>query len=284
MYEDTPDDMVHDLLGKAIFGNHPLGFPILGTEKTLQSFTPSLLHSYKEETYTPENVVISIAGNFSDSLIGEIRDRFGHFRGPGFVKRSEKPSFHKNEIVRKKDTEQAHLCIGFEGVSVNDQKIYPLILANNILGGSMSSRLFQQVREERGLAYSIFSYHTSFEDTGVVTIYGGTGADQLDQLFVTILDTLDVLIDKGVTEQELENSKEQMKGSMVLSLESTNSRMSRNGKNELLLGEHKSMEEIEQIIDAVTVEEVNTLIRELFTRDYSIALIHPEGKLPKRFQ
>src|SRR5690606_17231 len=111
---------------------------------------------------------------------------------------------------RKKETEQAHLCLGFKGFPVGDKNIYPLIVVNNILGGSMSSRLFQEVREQRGLAYSIYSYHTSYQDTGLVTIYGGTGAKQMDVLFETIQETLSNLRDNGITEKELQNSKEQL--------------------------------------------------------------------------
>ena len=280
MYEDTPDDIVHDLLNKAIFENHPLGYPILGTEETLESFTQDTLREYMERTYTPENVVISIAGNVKDSFISEVEKYFGSYERKSQISTKADPTFHKNSIVRRKETEQAHLCLGFEGIPIGDRFIYPLIVANNILGGSMSSRLFQDVREKRGLAYSIFSYHTSYEDTGTVTIYGGTGANQLEDLFSTIWKTIDVLKENGITEKELKNSKEQLKGNLMLSLESTNSRMSRNGKNELILKEHKSLDEMVQLIDAVTKDEVNDIFQRIFNSSYSVSLISPDGKLP----
>lgn len=281
MYEDTPDDIVHDLLSKAIYENHSLGYPILGTEGTLATFNGETLKQYMHETYTPENVVISIAGNIDESFIKEVEKYFGSYEGGNRERSEQKPEFHSNHLARKKDTEQAHLCLGFEGLQVGHEDIYNLIVLNNILGGSMSSRLFQDVREQKGLAYSVFSYHSAFQDSGIVTLYGGTGAKQLDVLFDTIQETLATLKKEGITDKELNNSKEQLKGSLMLSLESTNSRMSRNGKNELLLGRHRSMDEIVEEIDAVSMLGVNDMANSIFTEHYSVALISPEGELPK---
>lgn len=284
MYEDTPDDIVHDLLSKAIYANHPLGYPILGTEKTLKSFTDDMLKQYVHHTYTPDNVVISVAGNVSESFIEEIENIFGSYEGGKHEENKSKPVFNKNWLTRKKDTEQVHLCLGFEGLSVGSEDIYDLIIANNILGGSMSSRLFQEVREQRGLAYSVYSYHSSYEDSGIVAIYGGTGADQLDLLFDTIQQILETFVEEGVTDKELKNTKEQLKGNLMLGLEGTNSRMSRNGKNELLLGKHRTPDEIIELIDAITKEDVNRMAERIFTKDFSLSLISPNGKLPKALQ
>jgi predicted Zn-dependent peptidase len=280
MYEDTPDDIVHDLLSKAIYENHSLGYPILGTEEVLSTFTGNTLKEYMYNMYTPEHVVVSIAGNISESFIKEVEALFGSYEGGKREKNEEIPVFHTNQVSRKKETEQAHLCLGFEGLQVGHEDIYSLISLNNILGGSMSSRLFQDVREQRGLAYSIFSYHSAFEDSGIVTIYGGTGAKQLDLLFETIQETLTTLKRDGITEKELTNSKEQLKGSLMLSLESTNSRMSRNGKNELMLGRHRSLDEIVEQIDSVSEENVNRMANKVFTEEYSVSVISPEGELP----
>ncbi|MCH6267073.1 M16 family metallopeptidase [Neobacillus citreus] len=280
MYEDTPDDIVHDLLSRAVYEDHPLGYPILGTEETLNSFTGNTLKEYIHERYTPENVVISIAGNVSESFIQEVEAYFGSYQGGSTTVQENVPVFHANRISRKKETEQAHLCIGFKGLKVGHEDIYSLITLNNILGGSMSSRLFQEVREQRGLAYSVFSYHSAYQDSGIVTIYGGTGAKQLNVLFDTVQETLDKLKQTGITEKELTNSKEQLKGSLMLSLESTNSRMSRNGKNELLLKRHRSLDEIIEQIDAVTKESVDKMTRDVFTDKYSVSLISPDGEFP----
>ena len=281
MYEDTPDDIVHDLLSKAIYEDHSLGYPILGTEETLSTFTGDTLKDYMHHMYTPEQVVVSIAGNISESFIKEVEALFGSYEGGKREENEETPIFHKNQVSRKKETEQAHLCLGFEGLQVGHKDIYSLITLNNILGGSMSSRLFQDVREQRGLAYSIFSYHSAFEDNGIVTIYGGTGAKQLDFLFETIQETLSVLKRDGITEKELLNSKEQLKGSLMLSLESTNSRMSRNGKNELLLGQHRSLDDIVELIDSVSKQSVDEMANKVFTDEYSVSLVSPDGELPK---
>ncbi len=281
MYDDTPDDIVHDLLSKAIYENHSLGFPILGTEDTLATFTGDTLKQYMHDTYTPENVVISVAGNISDAFIQEVEKLFGAYEAGKSRNNFEKPTFHTNRLSRKKETEQAHLCIGYEGLQVGDEDIYNLIVLNNVLGGSMSSRLFQEVREQRGLAYSVYSYHSSFQDSGVITIYGGTGAKQLDVLFDTIQETLTKLKAEGITDKELRNSKEQLKGSLMLSLESTNSRMSRNGKNELLLGRHRTLDEIVEQIDSVSKDGVDAMANKLFDDQYSVSLISPDGVLPK---
>ncbi|MCM3665579.1 insulinase family protein [Mesobacillus subterraneus] len=281
MYEDTPDDIVHDLLSKAIYSDHPLGYPILGTEETLQSFSGEKLEQYMHETYTPENVVISIAGNVPESFINNAEQFFGSYEASKKKIEHVKPEFHASKISRKKETEQAHLCLGFEGLQIGHKDVYSLIVLNNVLGGSMSSRLFQDVREQRGLAYSVFSYHSAYLDSGIVTIYGGTGANQLNVLYETIQETLSKLRADGITEKELNNSKEQLKGSLMLSLESTNSRMSRNGKNELLLGRHRSLDEIVEQIDQVTKLSVDSMANNIFTDNYSVSLISPNGELPK---
>ncbi|MGG1486101.1 pitrilysin family protein [Peribacillus castrilensis] len=274
MYEDTPDDIVHDLLSKAVYENHPLGYPILGTENTLETFNSDTLKKYVHDMYTPDKVVVSIAGNVDEKLINEVESYFGSYQGGEERLELVKPSFHENRITRKKDTEQAHLCLGYNGLEIGNDKTYSLITLNNILGGSMSSRLFQDVREQRGLAYSVYSYHSSYQDSGMVTVYGGTGTNQLDSLYETIQETLDTLKRDGITEKELRNSKEQLKGSLMLSLESTNSRMSRNGKNELMLGEHRSLDDIIIKIDEVTEVTVNELANQIFT-EHSLSLVSP---------
>lgn len=284
MYEDTPDDIVHDLLSQAVYQNHSLGYPILGTEDTLHTFTGETLKQYVADTYTPENVVISIAGNINESFIKEVESYFGSYQGEMAKRDDQSPSFHSDRISRKKETEQAHLCIGFQGLKVGHEDIYSLIILNNILGGSMSSRLFQEVREQRGLAYSVFSYHSAYQDSGIVTIYGGTGSKQLNVLFDTVQETLGKLKQTGITEKELKNSKEQLKGSLMLSLESTNSRMSRNGKNELLLKRHRSLDEIVDQIDQVTKLSVDEMAKVTFTDEYSIALVSPDGVIPNNIE
>ncbi|KIL50520.1 zinc protease [Jeotgalibacillus alimentarius] len=279
MYEDTPDDIVHDLLGEAVYGKHPLGYPILGTESTLKSFTSDDLKKYVYEMYRPEDVVISAAGNIGPEFIKEIESLFGDYTSSTEDKKDhDLPEFHYTHLSRRKETEQAHLCLGFDGLPIGHEDTYSLIVLNNVLGGSMSSRLFQDVREDKGLAYSVFSYHSAHRDSGLLTIYAGTGAEQLDALYDTIQSTLLKLKADGLTADELDSSKEQLKGNLVLGLESTNARMSRNGKNELMLGRHRSMDELIEKIDLVSESSVKNVADRILGGNFASSVISPQGE------
>ncbi|MET1247846.1 pitrilysin family protein [Sporolactobacillus sp. STCC-11] len=280
MYEDTPDDLVHDLLSATSFAHHPLGYPILGTQKTLADFGPDDLRAYMRTHYTPDNIVISVAGNVTEDFISDIEAIFSEYEIPDADERQPAPSFNPGKIARKKETEQAHICLGFAGYSSRDQAMAPLMVMNNALGGGMSSRLFQEIREERGLAYSVFSFHTAFKDSGLLTIYGGTGANQVEDLGKTILETIHQLVKKGISKKELESSKAQIKGNMIFGLESTNSRMGRNAKNELILGKDRSIDETIASIDAVTLSDVDDVAKEVFEKPYSCSVVSPTGNLP----
>lgn len=281
MYEDAPDDIVHDLLAQASYGGHALGLPILGTQETLKSFSNQTLRSYMEDEYTAEKVVVSVAGNVDETFIEKVKVIFKDVKKNDKARQFTTANFLANKLVRKKKTEQAHLCLGFNGLQIGADDIYSLVILNNILGGSMSSRLFQEVREKKGLAYSVFSYHSSFHDSGMLTVYSGTAPNQLDELYETMMETLNSMKEIGITEKELNKGKEQLKGNLMLSLESTNSRMSRNGKNELLLKRHRSLDEIIEEINNVTITNANKLSAEILSKPYSLALISPQGDLPK---
>lgn len=280
MYEDTPDDLVHDLLSATSFAHHPLGYPILGTQKTLSDFGPDDLRAHMRMHYTPENIVISVAGNVPVEFLNEIEDIFSLYEIPDADERQPAPSFNPGKIARKKETEQAHICLGFSGYSSRDRSMAPLMVMNNTLGGGMSSRLFQEVREERGLAYSVFSFHTAFKDSGLLTIYGGTGANQIEDLGKTILESIHRLTDHGISDKELESSKAQIKGNLIFGLESTNGRMGRNAKNELILGRERSIDETIALIDAVTLGDVHRVAQEVFEKPYSCSVVSPTGDLP----
>lgn len=275
MYEDAPDDIVHDLLSKAAFGGHSLGYPILGTDSHLQSFTREDLFEYKRKFYNPENVVISVAGNVDTDFISKVESYFDNFENESISNKIEKPIFLAEDLNRSKDTEQAHLCFGYEGIPINDERYSSLAVLNNVLGGSMSSRLFQEVREEKGLAYSVFSHHSSYLDSGLLTIYAGTGNDSLPALKSTIESTLENLVSDGITDKELKNSQEQLKGQIMLSLENTSSRMMRNGRNELLLGKHRSLDDIILDINAVNHKSIKEISNQVFSARPAIALVAP---------
>lgn len=275
MYEDAPDDIVHDLLAKAAYGEHSLGYPILGTDKQLESFTREDLFAYKDKFYNPSNVVISVAGNVDAEFITQVESHFNQFENESKSNLIEKPTFIAEDLRRSKDTEQAHLCFGYEGISIHDERYSSLAVLNNVLGGSMSSRLFQEVREEKGLAYAMYSGHSSHLDSGLLTVYAGTGNDSLPLLKSTIEATIDKLASVGITDSELKNSQEQLKGQIMLSLENTSSRMMRNGRNELLLGKHRSLDDIILDINSVDHVSIKDVSDQLFSKRPAIALIAP---------
>ncbi|MDT8858977.1 insulinase family protein [Alkalihalobacillus sp. MEB130] len=283
MVDDTPDDIVHDLLSEASYKNHSLGYPILGTVATLDTFNGDSLREYMSRFYTGDHVVISVAGNITDEVIEQLKETFSKVSPTTYQHKVEKPTFYANTIVRQKETEQAHLCLGYPGLAIGEKDVYALVLLNNLLGGSMSSRLFQEIREKRGLCYSVFSYHSSYQDSGMLTIYAATAHNQLEDLTKALQETAFTLADVGMTEKELKNGKEQLKGSLMLSLESTNSRMSRNGKNELLLKKHRTLDEVVEEIDSVSISQVNQLAASILKEQPSVSLINTTGILPSSF-
>lgn len=275
MYGDTPDDHVHDMLAEAAFDNHSLGRPILGTEETLKGFTKDSLEEHIHNHYTANNVVVSVAGHVTEDLIHEMEGYFDRFTQPNQVQPIEKPIFTANTLEEQKDTKQVHVCLGYEGLAFDHEQIPALLLMNKIFGGGMSSRLFQEIREKRGLAYNVFSYHIAYKDSGFLGVYAGTTQEQLAMLKKTMDATIDQLLDFGITREELQNSKTQLESNMMIRLESTSSRMSRNGRNELLLQKHQTMDEAAKNIELVTVEEINQLMKTIFETENAKAMIRP---------
>ncbi|WP_274361411.1 M16 family metallopeptidase [Paenibacillus thermotolerans] len=278
MYEDTPDDIVHDMIARAAYGSHPLGFPILGTETNLLAMKPEDLRGYMETYYGQEDVVLSAAGNIGDSLIELFEKHFGSYGNKGPKPAFDAPEFLNGHEYFKKKTEQNHICIAFPGCAMEDPMLYPMILLNNIFGGGMSSRLFQEIREKRGLAYSVYSYHTSHIDSGIFTVYAGTAPKQTSEVLDITFQMLDDVRAKGITEEELRKGKEQLKGSLILGLESTSSRMTRNGKNELMTGKHYSLDELIDRIEDVSMDEVKRLAGNLFSGPCATALVGTSDK------
>lgn len=273
MYEDTPDDLVHDLIARAAYGEHALGYSILGTQDVLQTFQSRDLHDYMKSHYNTANVVVSIAGNVDDGVIGQVERVFGSFSNHGEPIDYRAPDFSAQHLFHAKQTEQNHICLSLPGCSLQDARLYPMILLNNALGGGMSSRLFQEIREKRGLAYSVYSYHTAHMDSGMFTLYSGTAPKQTEEVLKVAMDILGDVAASGMTEAELKKGKEQMKGSLLLSLESTSSRMNRLGKNELMLGRHYTLDELIARIEAVTIEEIRTLAKDLFSEPFALAMV-----------
>ncbi|WP_026476063.1 M16 family metallopeptidase [Alkaliphilus transvaalensis] len=280
MYEDSPEDVAHDLLSQTIFEDHALGYPILGTRETLLSMDRESLLSYMNEYYTPTNAVISVAGNFNeDTLLEEIKEKFEGWKGKEALPKLESQLDFNYKIIEKiKDIEQTHLCLGFKGVKMGKREVYPLLVVNNILGGSMSSRLFQTIREDRGLAYSVYSYPSIYKDGGMFTIYAGLNPMQLDEVSYLINQEIENLVKRGLTMAELNKAKEQLKGNYILGLESTSSRMTSIGKSELLLGKIHSPKETIQMIDDINMEEIDKIISSLFgSNDFAAAVVSKQG-------
>ncbi|WP_314586202.1 pitrilysin family protein [Paenibacillus terrigena] len=278
MYDDTPDDMVHDSVSRAALGDHPLSYSILGTEERLRAMTSDDLRQYMQEHYTIENTVISVAGNINDQTLTLLEKHFGHFTVHGKEQQLEAPNFDGQVIYHKKKTEQNHICLSMPGCSSSDPRLYGMVILNNAIGGGMSSRLFQEIREKRGLAYSVYSYHSSYVDTGLFTIYAGTAPKQTKEVLDLTMEVMNEVVAQGLTESEFSKGKEQLKGSLILSLESTSSRMNRLGKNELMLGRHFTLDEMIERIEAVTFQDIESLLHQMVAVPFAVAMVGNSDK------
>ncbi|MGX9133712.1 M16 family metallopeptidase [Rummeliibacillus sp. JY-2-4R] len=278
MVEDTPDDDVDERLWSAMYPNHPMGAPILGTEETLTTFTKEKIEAYMNEHYTPDKVVISIAGNISNKLVNQVISLFGQFTRTNQQQKSlhiANPLFIPGKVKKESNTEQSHLALGFEGLTINDPNLMSLLVLNNILGDTTSSRLFQKVREEKALAYSIFSYYSSYENAGAFMIYGGTSPEKLSELEETILQITDQLVTNGVSNIEIQYAKEQLESNLLLGLETSNDFMNHNAKNELIYGKEKTVEQTLQELSDVNEVSVNQIIQGILTKPYARSVIQP---------
>jgi len=277
MYEDNPEEAVHDLIVERVFRDHPLGANILGTEVTLCSLTKRDLQDYVQHRYTPRNMVVSVCGRFEQAALQTLLERlFGSFdRSLHTLVAQSPPAFCAPADVMQRPVEQAHVCLAWPGYRYDSEDAYAMTIWNSIFGASSSSRLFQEIREARGMAYSVLSYHSAFRDTGLFAVYFGSSAAQAGAVFQLVLELVQQAVAQGITEAELARTKNQLRGSLLLGLESTSSRMSRAGKNELMLGRQVSLEETLAQVEAVTVEEVNALIARLFTEPHALVALGP---------
>lgn len=268
MYEDSPDELVHDLYIDSIWPGHTLGRNILGTRESIESFDRKLVQEYYQKYYTVDNCVIAAAGNVSHETLTAMCERyFGQMAGAREQAPTIAPLLYPVRKVYPKDTEQAHLCLGTIGVRQNAPEIYAVHIINNILGGGISSRLFQAIREERGLAYSVYSYQTNYSDAGLLTIYAGTRPGNMEKVTELILQNMTDLKNTGLTKAELTKSKEQLKGSLLLGLESSSSRMSRVGKLEITLGKYITLDEVVEKIEQVTLADIELILHKLFVSE-----------------
>ncbi|MFF0719597.1 M16 family metallopeptidase [Micromonospora sp. NPDC003816] len=286
MHDDEPGDEVHDLLTRAVYGDHPLGRLISGTAETVTPMTRRQIQSFYRRRYVAPQIVIAAAGNLDHATV--VRLVRSALKGSPLDTDPATPASHRpitpavrtqtaTVVVHAKETEQAHVVLGCPGIDRLDERRFALGVLNNVLGGGMSSRLFQEIRERRGLAYSVYSYASQYADTGLFGVYAGCAPGRVQEVLELTRAELARTAAQGVTEAELARGKGMSKGSFVLGLEDTGSRMSRLAKGELLYGDLVPVDELLHRVDAVTLDDVNALAADLLSRPMSLAVVGPFG-------
>lgn len=275
-HDDTPDDAIHELFAATLLPDHPLGLPVLGQRETVGSFDHAASADFHRRHYVTGNVVIAAAGNVRHQQVVDLVDRFLTLpRGPRTPRGEREPEVASALRVIRKETEQAHICWGVRGLRADSDERFAMSILDSVLGGGMSSRLFQEIREKMGLAYAVFSYHSLYLDTGQFTVYVGTRPTNAEQAITLIKREVDKVRRDGITPEELDRSKESIKGQLVLGLESTRSRMSRLGKSAVTNGELLSTDELVARVDAVTSDDIHRLAEKLFSGPEVLAMIAP---------
>jgi len=266
---DNPEYLLHEIFTRGFWPGHPLGRPILGTPETVKKFNRETLSTRFQNWFAPDHLVVTAAGNVAhDRVLDLVQRGFGALEPAGPAEDGCAPQTQAPICLEKKrDLEQAHLCIGVPSVPLAHQDRFGFAVLNNLLGGGMSSRLFQNIREKRGLAYAVFSELTPYSDAGMMTVYAGTATDAIGQVIDLTIQEFRSLKETLVTEEELRRSKNHLKGSLMLSLESTSSRMSNLARQELYFGRFFSLDEILAAIEAVTREELQSMAQRYFRTD-----------------
>jgi predicted Zn-dependent peptidase len=278
--EDTPDDYIHELFTNTVWAGNSLGRPILGTRDTIKALKHKDIVSYIDDYYSPKEIVISAAGNFEHArLIELLNASFGTLARGGTAKKEVTPAFTHAIAVKKKQLEQVQICIGCKGMHYTHEDRFVISALNTVLGNSMSSRLFQEIREQNALAYSIYSYVTSYRDTGLLTVYAGADPANALEVVRLVMREFGKIKGEGITPAEETRVRNQIKGSLVLSLESSTSHMSRLARQEIYFGKYLSMDDIIKGVEKVTAEQVQRLAGQLFTREnISLTILGPLNK------
>jgi predicted Zn-dependent peptidase len=268
MVEDTPDDIIHDLFSAQIWGQHPLARPIVGTPELVTGFQRDTVAGHFVEEYVPPRIIIAAAGNVTHQQVVDLFGRgFNGFEKAAPPREGGPPRLAPGVNIVHKALEQVHLVMGFPGLRHAAPERYAMFVLNDVIGGSMSSRLFQEVRERQGLVYSIHTGAQAFADTGLLYVYAATDAQNFSKVLKSVLKELRELKKSGITADELKRSKDHLKGSLMLSLESTSSRMNRLAKHEMHLGSFLTIDEMLASIDGVKHEEVQALVTQLLDED-----------------
>jgi len=266
MVEDTPDDLVHEVFTQHFWEGHPLGRPILGSPATVESFDAAALHAYFRDAYVARNMIIAAAGNLEHGRVRElISGAFGQVTAHGEPLNGAPPRVVPSVIVREKELEQSHVCLGTDSVPQDHPDRYVTYILNTVLGGSMSSRLFQNVREKRGLAYAVFSGLSAYRDAGNLTIYAGCAAEAVPEVVDLCVDELRGLRTQPIEAAELRRAKDHLKGSLMLSLENTASRMSHLARQEIYFDRCFGLDETLRGVEQVTSEDVQRVAASLFS-------------------
>ena len=257
MIQDTPDENAHDTICELVCKTNPIGHSIIGSKKTLNGINQKKIKNYMRDKYTKNSVVFAISGNFDeDKVISMLEERLGGLKDskqePVYSTEGYQPEYK----VKVRDIEQAHICLATPTISLTDERYYALTLLSSIIGGGMSSRLFQNVREQKGLAYSVYSANSSYSKTGFFNIYAGVAQNKVKDTIEAIADEMDLLKKKGVTAEELKKAKEQLKSGYIFGLESVNGRMFSIGKNMVLLNKIVTPEQVLHEIDAVKMDDI----------------------------
>ena len=274
MVEDTPDDLVHELFTQGFWENHPLGRPILGTKETVESFSAELLRDYFKGVYTAKNLIVSAVGNLEHARVRDlVAEKFGSLTTPSPPAADEAPRVVPKILVRNKELEQSHLCVGVSSYPQNHDDRYSSYVLNTLLGGSMSSRLFQNVREKRGLAYAVFSGLSAYRDAGSFTIYAGCSNEAVGEVLDLVVEELRNVKQAPVPDAELQRSKDHLKGSLMLSLENTASRMSHLARQEIYFDRQFGLDETLSGIEKVTAGDVQRVAIDLFKGDALAATV-----------
>lgn len=290
MRDDDPEDTLGDVFLSAMFGEHPVGRPVIGSVESISAMTRSQLHSFHTRRYTPERMVVAVAGNIDhDRVLELVREHFGprlvDGREPSRPRRGtgRVPGQPTLEFVNR-DSEQTHMFMGVRTPGRHWEHRWALSVLNGALGGGLSSRLFQQIRETRGLAYSVYSTIDTFSDAGALSVYAACLPERFDDVVAVTTAVLADVARDGITEAECRIAKGALRGGLVLGLEDSGSRMHRIGRNELDFGEHRSVTTSLDRIEAVTLDEVNAVARQLLTRPFGAAVLGPhrsKRSLPK---
>ncbi|HEX6400235.1 MAG TPA: pitrilysin family protein, partial [Actinomycetota bacterium] len=287
MHEDSPEDVVHDLFTETLWPNHPLGRPVLGTAETIRAAIRAKVHRFYRRHYVPGRLVVAAAGNLRhEDLLGMLKARMdvgsvvAEGASPAWTLRAGEapPSPSTTPLIKRRKTEQAHICLGTNGLPRMDPDRFAFLIVNGALGTGMSSRLFQEIREKRGLVYSVYSYHSQYTEAGVFSCYAGTTPGRAREVIALLRQELEDVAGGGLTQEEFDRAKGHVKGSMVLSLEDPGSRMSRIGKSEIAHGEILSVSEALRRVGSVTLDEARRVAERVLSQPMTLTVLGPFAK------